>query len=201
MLITIDGTNGQGKSTAGSLLADRLGITFFSTGLVIRFLAQAYQRLVGQGAGHDEIMPSLYPRVSADTVRDLQTRDNTDLYHDGLVPYFASITGDAEMLRHVDTALDDYRRDRDLVMDGRNLFEIFPDADVRFYFESTSQRRTEVLQHARNITNSEALERRRMRDEQERTFDVPRGELIVLDPLSYPLDDLIDLMYRHVVDG
>ncbi|WP_161499026.1 (d)CMP kinase [Cryobacterium aureum] len=201
MLITIDGTNGQGKSTAGQMLADRLGISFFSTGLVIRFLAQAYQQLADRGVSHEEIMPSLYARVSSDTILHLQNRDNADLYDDGLVKYFASITGDGEMLNHVNTALDDYRRGRALVMDGRNLFEIFPDAEFKFYFESTSERRAEILQLSKSITRSEALARQRLRDDQERTFTVPRGELIVLDPLSRTLDDLIDTMHQRVADG
>ena len=198
MLITIDGTNGQGKSTAGRMLADRLGITFFSTGLVIRFLAQAYQQLADQSVGHDEIVPSLYGLVSADTVLYLQNRDNADLYDAELVKHFSQITSDSEMLRNVDTALDDYRRTRDLIMDGRNLYEIFPDAEFRFYFESTIKMRAEILQRAKNITESEALERLRLRDGQERTFSVPRKELIVLDPLSSTLDALVDTMYRHV---
>lgn len=198
MLITIDGTNGQGKSTAGRMLADRLGITFFSSGLVIRFLAQAYQQLADRGVNHEEIMPALYDRVSVDTVLYLQDRNNADLYDGAQVKNFASITGDGEMLRHVNTALDDYRRGRDLVMDGRNLFEIFPDAEFRFYFESTPQRRAKILQQSKRITRSEALERQRLRDDQERTFRVPRGELIVLDPLSHTLDDLIETMHREV---
>ncbi|MCC4306292.1 MULTISPECIES: (d)CMP kinase [unclassified Rhodococcus (in: high G+C Gram-positive bacteria)] len=183
------------------MLADRLGIFFFSTGLVIRFLAQAYQQLADRGVSHEEIMPSLYGRVSADTVLYLQNRNNADLYDDGLVKYFASITGDGEMLRHVNTALDDYRRGRDLIMDGRNLFEIFPDAEFKFYFESTPQRRAEILQQSKRITRSEALERQRLRDDQERTFNVPRRELIVLDPLSHTLDDLIETMHREVARG
>ncbi len=201
MLITIDGTNGQGKSTAGQMLADRLGISFFSTGLVIRFLSHEYQQLKDQGVGHSAILQSLYGSASADTVLYLQNRNNADLYDDGLVKHFGFITGDSEMLRHVDNALDDYRRGRNVVMDGRNLYEIFPDAEFKFYFESSLERRAEILQHSKSITRSEALEKLRLRDGQERTFSGPRTELIVLDPLSFTLDSLIDTMYRQVTNG
>lgn len=198
MLITIDGTNCQGKSTAGQLLADRLGVSFFSTGLLIRFLAHEYQQLADRGGRHEDIMPTLCGRVSAETVLYLKSRDNAHLYDDSLVRYFAPITGDNEILRHVDTALDEYRRGRNVIMDGRNLFEIFPDADFKFYFESSLDRRAKIMQRSKRSTRSEALERLKLRDGQERALSVPRAELIVLDALSFTMDNLIDTMYKHV---
>lgn len=39
MIITIDGISGQGKSTVGETLAERLGYDFLSTGKMVRYVA------------------------------------------------------------------------------------------------------------------------------------------------------------------
>ena len=201
MLITIDGKNGQGKSTSGSLLAKRLGIEFFSTGLLIRFLAHNYKRLSAEGLTEDDIFKYLYTFISVDTITFLKGRDNSDLYDIQLAEYFGTITSNKKMLSIVDNALREYSNDKDVVYDGRNLFEIFPEADFKFFFQSTDERRREILQYSNNISQERALNKLKIRDSQERQFDIPYSKLIVIDPFSHPLEEVIDIMYEKIKDG
>ena len=201
MLITIDGKNGQGKSTSGALLAERLGIDFFSTGLLIRYLAYNYRKLSNDGFSKNDIFKRLYKMISIETIAFLKDRDNVDLYNLQLAEYFGVITSDKKMLSIVDDALREYSKNTDVVYDGRNLFEIFPEADYKFYFQSSDTRRREVLQTANNISQEKALNKLKLRDSQERQFDIPYSELIVIDPFSYPLEKVIEIMYEIIISG
>lgn len=201
MLITIDGKNGQGKSTSGALLAKRLGIDFFSTGLLIRLLAYNYRKFSADNLTEDDIFSRLYKIISVDTIPFLKERDNADLYDIQLAKYFGIITGNKKMLSIVDDALREYCKDKDIVYDGRNLFEIFPEANYKFYYQSSDTRRREILQESTNISREKALDKLRIRDDQERQFDIPYSGLIVVDPFAYSLDELIDVLYKKVTAG
>lgn len=201
MLITIDGKNGQGKSTSGALLAEKLGAEFFSTGLLIRLLAYNYRNLYSEGWSEKEIFNYLYTIISVETITYLRERDNKDLYDIQLASYFGIITRNRKMLSIVDDALREYSKDKDVVYDGRNLFEIFPEADFKFYFQSTDKRRCEILQSSNNISKEKAMDKINIRDNQERQFKIPYGELIVIDPFSYPLEKVIEMMYEIVKAG
>lgn len=199
MLITIDGKSGHGKSTVGPMLADKLGASFFSSGLLIRFLAHQYQQLSSEGIAEDDIFESLYNKISVETILHLQNHRNTELYETGLTEYFGIITSNKKMLKIVDGALGDYCKGKDVIMDGRNLYEIFPDANFKFYFESSLEKRSELMQLSKQVTIEESLERIQSRDCQERRLIVTYSELIVMDPLSHSLDELLELMYKRVV--
>lgn len=201
MLITIDGGNGLGKSTAGRKLAARLGIDFFSTGRLIRWLALDYKTRIDAGQRHETIMPILHGSISNDTLRELKDRPSPELCDASLTPYFGTITADAAMLKVVDTILAEYRASTSVVFDGRNLYEVFPDADVHFYFASSKEDRLRVLAASEYLTLDQASLRLDARDAQERSFDVPYSRLHVLDPFAYSLEGLVDAMTNIVERG
>ena len=48
---------------------------------------------------------------------------------------------------------------------------------------------------------AKALNKIKIRDSQERQFDIPYSELIVIDPFSYPLEKVIEIMYEIIISG
>lgn len=200
MLITIDGTSGNGKSTAGRLLAERVGADFFSTGRLIRYLASRYAQLEAQGRSPESIFDRLYTSVSLETIARLKDGPKDPvLYNDALTPYFGKITANESMLQIVDRELAEFCREKDVVFDGRNLFAIFPQADFRFYLESSREARVDILAESDGLSREEASRKISDRDGQERRFKVPYSELHVIDPFAQSLDQLLDLMYTIVM--
>jgi CMP/dCMP kinase len=145
LIIAIDGPAGSGKSTAGKMLADRLGYVHLNTGAIYRAIGwKAHQA----GIRFDDrpAMSSLIEQTQ------LQFQDDRILV-DGQDVTDKLATNEAGKLASAVAAIPEVRQDLlalqrrvgqqgGVVLDGRDIGTVvFPDADVKFYLDATPEER------------------------------------------------------------
>ena len=207
-VITIDGPAASGKSTLGDLLAQRLGYTYFDTGVLYRALT--YLALIHNVAldAVDDLV-ALAERTPVEVLPPtvVDGRQYTVLAGGDDITW-ALRSGDVE--RHVSQvsmyqAVRDALRDRQrtigkrgrVVMVGRDIGSVvMPDADFKVFIDASlderARRRHADLLHQGRSTSLDAvrndLERRDLQD-RGNTFHPPDAFTLTTDGLS-PADEV-----------
>ena len=195
MIITIDGRCGMGKSTIGSLLAQRLGFVFLSSGLFIRAMAWEYRRRLDAGAPDDQALAEAIESLSLDEMESIPLEQLRD---DALSPYMKTVNLDPRALEAANRLMRAFCAGRDVVVDGRDTFDIIPEADLTYYFESTQEKRARLMEKTQGRPFDECLAHIKRRDAAERDVHVPYDRLIVIDPLDAPIEDTVARMVEDV---
>lgn len=192
MIVTIDGRSGQGKSTAGKRLAERAGFEFFSSGLLVRYAAcMLYERRQAP-LSPEEIVSSM-------SMADVTHADISSLRRPELIPYLKKVTDSKWCVEHLYEILKEYCIRRDIIIDGRDAFLYFPEAPLRYFFESTQEQRVALRMRTTGESEEACRTYIERRDAIERDIHVPFDELIVIHPLTIPFDTLIERMYADIL--
>ncbi len=151
MIVTIDGPSGTGKSTIARLLAKKLGFSFFDTGAMYRSLAwwirskqidlqerkqlqrrlKDFQFFIEEHAGEKR-----YLVRDVDVTEEIRKKEINEV-----VSLISAIKEIREFLLPLQRA---YAKRHDSVFEGRDLGTVvFPDAEVKFFFNGNSRRERE----------------------------------------------------------
>lgn len=196
MIITIDGYSSQGKTYIGSKLAKELQMEFLATGSIVRYTAYLYTIYNNHSDEH-----SIWQKA----IREMQTTSMQDLL---ACPYLKdakteeallSAASDPDVFAQVVEKIILYAKGRNIFLDGRFTFDIFPDAYRSYYFCSTKQRRAALYAREHGITMEEAFRYITFRDSFEKNYTIPNHvKVIRLDNflnadavLSYLLKDIL----------
>ncbi len=168
MLITLDGYCSQGKSTIGKELAKALDLEFFSIGILFRFLAA--KTLEGSSCSEKNLKAA---------VCDMHQMSISDIQS---YPFVKSRQAE-NMLQciaafefvydEVANKIQGYALRRDILLDGRFGFKIFPNADRNYYCLSSKARRVSFASKARGMTLEEAEKYIDFRDSFEIKYELP----------------------------
>src|SRR5438132_13876280 len=213
MIVTIDGGVASGKSAVGRRVAEKLGLPFIDSGLMYRALTRlAADRGIDP---HDaDAMTRLAEstpiridgeRVWADGVELTDGIYDTD-YADAL-PVVSATVGVRKAL------VDQQRRmvRSGVVMAGRDIGSVvFPNADHKFFLTASLdekvRRRAAQFERRGERVDAEAMRREveaRDRVDTERAIAPlrPAPDAIVIDTDNLDVDEVVDLIVRHVEEG
>lgn len=174
MIITIDGKAATKKSPVAYLLAKKTGFRHISSGLVYRAVGAIAEEVA---ASNNSIFGSKFREI----ISQLKFCDEKiewlgsaiERHHDGKVKRFteeeltcpktteraSEVSSNSIVREAVLTLLRNEIKDHDVVADGRDMgTEVFPEADLKFFFESTFEKRASWRHKYEGEKHGETLE-------------------------------------------
>jgi len=217
MIITIDGTSGAGKSTAGKNLARALRSTFLSSGEIYRAFAYILKEN-GIDAGDEHV---ILPIINKNTI-EIRSENNIGvffvngkrldahfLHNPTISALSAKISPIKELRERARTLQRDFAANaKTAVVEGRDIGSVvFPNADVKFFItaslETRAQRRYLELKEAGNrISYNEVFASLKARDDADENrkygkLVVPDGA-VVIETTNLSIDGVLDTMLAHI---
>lgn len=188
MIITIDGYSCQGKSYYGKKLADAMQMEFLSTGKMVRYTAYLFSELYNhQLDAHCTWIQALDEMYKVD-MQEIVSCSYLETERTEKALQLAA--ADPIVNNQVEKRIISYAKDKNIVLDGRFTFRIFPNAYRNYYFCSTLQRRVNLYARSSGIPIDQALEYIKFRDSFEENYIIPSYvKIIQLD--DFPDEDSI----------
>ena len=159
MIIAIDGPAGSGKSTLAVLVAEKLKIHSFNTGMIFRAIAYFLNKK-GVDIQDEEkiakILQSCDIKITFENDQQKVYIDKEDISNYVSLPNVAHLASEFSKLNVIREKVKQIQRKfakiYDLVVDGRDIgTEIFPDADYKFFLiadiDVRAMRRYETLKN------------------------------------------------------
>jgi cytidylate kinase len=213
MIIAIDGGVATGKSAVGRRVAERLGLPFIDSGLMYRAITRlAAERRIDPG--DTEAVAKLARSVRLTVDGERIWADGIELT-DGIYDAdFADALPRVSANRGVREALVAQQRSLGLngvVMAGRDIGTVvFPDADYKFFLTASLDekvRRREAQFERRGervdpeVMRKEVETRDRVDTERAVAPLRPAPDAVVIDTDNLTVDQVVDLIERHVERG
>lgn len=157
MIIAIDGPAGSGKSTLAMLIAEKLKIHSFNTGMIFRAIAYFLNKhgvTVQDESKIAMLLKNCDIKVCFENGQQKVYIDKEDVSKYVSLPRVARLTSEFSKLNVVREQVKQIQRKfaktYDLVVEGRDIgTEIFPDADYKFFviadLDTRAMRRYETL--------------------------------------------------------
>ena len=210
MIIAIDGGVASGKSAVGKRVAERLGLPFVDSGLMYRAITRlAAER--GIDPGDSDAVTKLAESVDLTVNGDRVWADGVELtegiydtdFADAL-PRISAIPGVREALVAQQRGLGQ----NGVVMAGRDIGTVvFPNADYKFFLTASLDEkvRRRAAQYERRgervdpgVMRREVEERDRVDTQRAVAPLRPAPDAIVIDTDNLDIDQVVDLIVRHV---
>jgi len=147
MIVAIDGPAGVGKSTIAKKVAERANLYYINSGSFYR--AVAYKHLLNMGDPKNEveiIKTALSCNFSINDGKLVLDGEIVEhLLHNKEIDMASSLFSSITEVRNVvNEALRSAAKSLDIIMEGRDITTIvFPQADVKFYFDASVDIRAE----------------------------------------------------------
>ena len=207
MIITIDGVAGSGKSTLGRMLADRLGLTFFSSGLLYRLKGLMASR--GEEIALEDLVKTGRFRIRKDGVYLDGEKIDDVLQSEEVGKWAAKVAKDPSVRQQVNATLKLLAEGGNFVVDGRDMGTVvFPNAKVKFYIDADvmERARRRVLQLGLEPTEEvlrEFAEKIAARDKADKEREIaplkPADDAIIIDTTGMTPEEAVDIMEKHVM--
>lgn len=217
LIVAIDGPAGAGKSTVSKLLARRLGLSFVDTGALYRTVALSARRQ-GIATEDDAGLTALLGRIGISfraTGEDNRVfLDGEDVSAEIRTPEISLLASAVSARRVVREGLLDLQRRLALeapvgaVLEGRDIGTVvFPDADLKFFLEASSdvrarRRYEELFQKGSESTLDAVLsdQTKRDRDDSSRAVAPLKAaeDAIRVDSSSLPLSEVVQRLERVI---
>lgn len=210
MIVAIDGGVASGKSAVGKRVAERLGLAFVDSGLMYRAITRlAAERGIDPGDADavTKLAESVDLRVDGDRVwahRIELTEGIYDTDFADALPRVSAIPGVREALVAQQRRLGQ----NGVVMAGRDIGTVvFPNADSKFFLTASLEEkvRRRAAQYERRGEHVDPEVMRREVEERDRVDTQravaplrPAPDAIVIDTDNLDVDQVVDLIVRHV---
>ena len=210
MIVAIDGGVASGKSAVGKRVAERLGLAFVDSGLMYRAITRlAAERGIDPGDADavTKLAESVDLRVDGDRVwadRMELTEGIYDTDFADALPRVSAIPGVREALVAQQRRLGQ----NGVVMAGRDIGTVvFPNADYKFFLTASLEEkvRRRAAQYERRGEHVDPEVMRREVEERDRVDTQravaplrPAPDAIVIDTDNLDVDQVVDLIVRHV---
>ncbi len=211
IVIAIDGPTASGKSTVARCLARRIGVRYFSTGMVYRMIG--WEALRQEVDIHDEqAMARMCQRLSCvirpvgDTFEVVSAgRSIAGELCGNEVSHAASVVSEHKAVREAVLGLQRSLADGGtIVLDGRDVGTVvFPAADVKFYLtaskaERARRRQRELIEAGEDVASEKVQEeicRRDQRDSSRVVAPLCKAEDVVeIDSTELSVEEVVALM-------
>ena len=188
MIITIDGYSCQGKSYIGRTLSNTLELEFLSTGKIVRYVAYQYTKIQDRETKTEHLLDKAVEIMKNTSIPDILKCEYLDTR---ITEQTLRIVAEYPyVFDSVVEVIIDYASNRNIVLDGRFTFNIFPNAHRCYYFLSSIERRASLVSRSKNISHEEALDYIQFRDSFEKKYIIPDYvKKVNMD--SYPSADVL----------
>ena len=196
MIITIDGISCQGKSYIGKRLATELGIEFLSTGKIVRYVAYIFSTYQDKEKDSKSLLEEAVEIMKR---TEMETIVNCPFLNSEKTEKAMEIAaGYSYVFDEVVKVIISYAINKDIVLDGRFTFLLFPKAHRSYYFISSLERRIALISNAKKISRDEAVRYISFRDSFEKIYNIPIGVNKVQLDNFVSTDDLIKYLKDDV---
>ena len=192
MIITIDGYCSQGKSTVAQMLAQKLDFEFFSIGTVFRFLAMTYNT-VSDGDRENKVKAAL-------DVMDRTPIEKMALGVKGeaVDRALSLLSGYSLVHERIAQKILRYAKGRNMILDGRVGFLLFPDAYRNYYFKTSLAKRAQNASRSRDLSYQDAIEYIKFRDSFEIEYAImPSVKVVKLDEFE-SVSDIVTYLEKDI---
>lgn len=217
LIVAIDGPAGAGKSTVSKLLARRLGLSFVDTGALYRTVALSARRQ-GIGTEDDAGLGALLGKIGisfrAVGEENRVFLDGEDVSAEIRTPEISLLASAVSARPVVREGLLGLQRRLALeapvgaVLEGRDIGTVvFPDADLKFFLEASSdvrarRRYEELFQKGSESTLDAVLADQTKRDRDDASRAVaplkPADDAIRVDSSALPLSEVVQQLERII---
>lgn len=211
MIVTIDGPAGVGKSSVARNLAARLDYDFLDTGAMYRAIAFACEQRgisPGDGMAVAELAGATQIEVSNTKCFVNGTEVSAEI-RTPAVTQAASQVAVHPQVREVLVAMQrEFAVDKNIVTEGRDQGTIvFPAAECKFFLVAAPEvraerRRLDLAAKGSRISRDEILREQTERDDRDQSRASsplkPAEDAILIDTSNLGLEEVADLMERHV---
>jgi cytidylate kinase len=215
LIIAIDGPSGAGKSTAAKSVAARLSYLYLESGALYRAVAW---KVIHEGIdpGNMEALKDLCRRIEI-SLRNIQGRsriwvDQKDITDELKTPLLDRVSSQISAVASVRERLLDLQRQighrGGVVIEGRDIGSVvFPDADLKFYLDASTEvraerRHDELGRKGYEVSLAsvrEEIQLRDQRDIQRHLAPLKRPEdAIYIDTTHLTLDQVVDTMMGEI---
>lgn len=195
MIITIDGLSFQGKSYICEHLANRIGFKFFSTGILVRYIAFQYN-LMTPNQNEIETLEKAVSIMETTSVEDIMRCNELRTYDTERA--LQTVASHPFAFDRVVNRIREYGKETNMIMDGRFTYDILPNAALSYYLLSSLERRATLVSKSKGISIDKAIEYINFRDSFERKYTIPsRVKTIFLDDFQNT-DEVIDCLERDI---
>ena len=197
MIITMDGYCCQGKSTIGRKLADSIGWEFLSIGKVFRFVAVTF----AIWKQDEDVSEFERLQIAIDIMK--QTDMSLILSHGTttnptIEQVLERITTYPMLHEAVAEKMTDYAKDRQIILDGRVGWQLFPHAYRNYFFVTSPEKRATFAMASRGLSYEEAQKYITFRDSFEIKYDYPDYvRFIALDNFQ-TVEDIVAFIRQDV---
>lgn len=196
MIITIDGFSGQGKSTVAKKVAENLNMEYISSGYYYRAITLA---VIHSGLTAEELtdgaLQSFLTELSDDFAlhyceSELRSAEITD--NVGKIGAFTGVRD------YVNKLIIRNAQHRNLVIDGRDMCIVFPNALCKFVINADMNLRIFLAQN-HGLTKEQAVELISRRDLEERNIPYPEDSIVLRPLLGEGLESIVKLIEDTVL--
>ncbi len=196
MKIAIDGPAAAGKTTLARNLARELGFLFVPTGAMYRAVAWATKHGIDWRKVRIEVrdMGRIF----------LDGKDITEELSSPEMDKLSSVVAvDSEVRRHLVALQREIARDRDVVMEGRDIGTVvLPDADLKIYLWATPEERARRRLRERGGDFREILKAIQERDERDSSRADsplrPAADAVFIDTTNKSPEEVLEIVLRLV---
>lgn len=207
MIVTIDGVVGAGKSSVAKELAERLDLPVVNSGLIYRSVAwlcnnanaditdvtacvSLMDAMDLEFTGHEQVMVNGVPLST-----ELRSHTIDDITH--------NIARIPEIHAGVHAIQRQQAERKGAVVEGRAIGSyVFPDADVKFWLDADPKvREARIAKQRGEHVAGQMMARDHADATREHEPNVPPKGAISVDSTAMDLQEVVDLMYRKVLEA
>jgi CMP/dCMP kinase len=216
MIITIDGPAASGKSTVAKSLAKKLGFYYLYTGLLYRSVGYVL-------AEKRDVLPDEFSKLTAEDLKFIdqikyvyedgkpkiifEGEDITSKLKDSSVDKLSSLIGANKYVRQALLPTQrDVAKSYDIIADGRDCGSVvFPNADYKFFLTASIEERAKRKSKMGGMTQKEAEEFLRERDERDKNRDVAPlvvpEDAVIIDNSNLDIEQTLHPFLKYIKIG
>lgn len=194
MIITIDGVSVSGKSSYTKIIAEKLGLEAISSGKLYRYITK--QIISSTGSDLEVAIKNILPDIHF-TKDILKYLDDPELSSEQIEKQVSKVASYTIVRKLINTFLHDICMDNNVVLDGRDMGNVFSEADVKLFFNASCSKRLQAID-LQDPEEYRKLERKLKKRDKKYTFLAMASDVIQINPFHYSEDDVMGIIRKKL---
>lgn len=192
MIITIDGVSASGKSSYAKIIGEKFGLESISSGNLYRYITK---QIINNHCSDFEVsLENILSNIHL-TIDTLKNLNDPELYSELVEKHVSWVASHPTVRELINAFLRNICMNNNVVLDGRDMASVFPEADLKLYFYASYSERLQIIK-IQNQEEYKSLERKlKQRDTNDSFIKKPK-ETIQINPFHYTEDVIIDMIRK-----